>query len=467
MAASPLISVKNVNHYFGSGPLRKQILFDISTDFHPGEIVILTGPSGSGKTTLLTLAGALRSVQEGSLTVLGQELNGAHPDALGKIRKSIGFIFQAHNLLDALTARQNVQMSLLLHGDVSKHEADERAIEMLKAVGLGHRIDYYPSQLSGGQKQRVAIARALVARPKIVLADEPTAALDKKSGREVVEILQQLAKQQGAAILLVTHDNRILDIADRILALEDGKITSFTKGLTANAGQMLHSLSQLNQRGMLIRHMQDLAPEKFVELLEESTHELDQLLRTLEAAEKQVSQTMLDQILEAATAKIVEIMNAERAAIFLKDDRTRTLRSKVATHAGGQPLEIVISQDEGIAGHVARTGETLNVPHAQGHPLFNSTIDRQTGFHTRNILCLPIFNRTGTIFAVAQLLNKRGEQSFDAQDEKKFRDFARPLGLILETCFRIQNSTAHPRPEDQSLRTTTAADTPNRPAESF
>jgi putative ABC transport system ATP-binding protein len=441
MRGPPLISVQKVNHYYGSGPLRKQILFEITTDFNPGEIVILTGPSGSGKTTLLTLCGALRSVQEGSLLVLGNELNGAKTETLGEIRKSIGFIFQAHNLLDALTARQNVQMSLLLHGNVGKKEADERALEMLKAVGLEHRVDYYPSQLSGGQKQRVAIARALVAHPRIILADEPTAALDKKSGREVVEILHDLARQQGATILLVTHDNRILDVADRILALEDGRITSFAKGLTANAGQMLHSLSQLNRRGMLARHLVELNPDKFVELLEESTHELEQLLRTLEAAEQQVSETMLDQILEAATAKIVEIMHAERAAIFLKDDRNRQLHSKIATSGGGPPLEIVISQDEGIAGHVARTGETLNVPDAQKHPLFNPNVDRATGFNTRNVLCLPIYNRTGSIFAVAQLLNKKDAPAFDAQDEKTFRDFARPLGLILETCYRLKNVT--------------------------
>jgi putative ABC transport system ATP-binding protein len=441
MARDPLICVKNVSHYYGRGPLRKQILFDISTDFFAGEIVILTGPSGSGKTTLLTLAGALRSVQEGSLTVLGQELNNASVDTLAGIRRSIGFIFQAHNLLEALTARQNVQMSLALHGAVSKAEADRKAIEMLTAVGLGGRVDYYPAQLSGGQKQRVAIARALIARPQIILADEPTAALDKKSGREVVEILQRLAKQQGAAILLVTHDNRILDIADRILTLEDGRISSFAKGLAANAGHMLDSLSQMNRGGMLARHIRDLPPEKFVALLEESTLELEQLLRTIEVAERQVSQTMLDQVLEAATHKIVDMMEAERGTIFFKDDRTHQLRSKIATHDGSKPLEIVISQDEGIAGQVARTGQALNVIDAPSHPLFNAAVDLATGFTTRSILCLPIPNRQGAVFAVVQLLNKKGRPAFDAADQKHFEEFARPLGMILETCFRLESAT--------------------------
>jgi putative ABC transport system ATP-binding protein len=441
MALEPLISVRNVSHYYGSGALKKQILFGITTDFDPGEIVILTGPSGSGKTTLLTLAGALRSVHEGSLTVLGQELNGATHETLGRTRRSIGFIFQAHNLLDALSARQNVQMSLMLHGDVSKEHADSLATQMLSAVGLADRIDYFPSEMSGGQKQRVAIARALIARPKIVLADEPTAALDKKSGREVVEILRQLAKEQGTAILLVTHDNRILDIADRILTLEDGRITSFTKGLTANAGQMLDSLAQMNRRGMLMRHIHDITADKFVKLLEDSTRELEQLLKTLEVAEQQVSQTMLDQVLVAATEKIVELLNAERGVIFLKDDKEKKLRSKVATHEGGDPLEIVISQDEGIAGYVARTGHALNVPDARNNPYFNPEVDKATGFTTRNLIGLPIFNRSGSVFAVAELLNKKGDQAFGPEDEKLFETFARPLGLILETCSRLRTDT--------------------------
>src|SRR5438128_173343 len=182
----PVIQIRNLNHYYGSGALRKQVLFDLTLDIYPGEIVILTGPSGSGKTTLLTLCGALRSIEEGSVRVLGHELNGASQAELVAIRQNIGFIFQAHNLIDALTATQNVQMSLGLE-KISPSAARNRSVEMLKAVGLENRVDYLPDRLSGGQKQRIAIARALVRNPKIVLADEPTAALDKKSGREVVE----------------------------------------------------------------------------------------------------------------------------------------------------------------------------------------------------------------------------------------------------------------------------------------
>ena len=217
-----VVEVKSLNHYFGNGNLKKQVLFDINLEIGKGEIVIMTGPSGSGKTTLLTLSGGLRSPQEGSMRVLGVEMVGATKKRIIQVRRNIGYIFQAHNLLKALTAQQNVQMAGQLHANMSNQEVKERAIQMLDAVGLSDRKSYYPESLSGGQKQRVAIARALMSHPKIVLADEPTAALDSKSGREVVEIMQRLAKEQGTTILMVTHDNRILDIADRIVHLEDG-----------------------------------------------------------------------------------------------------------------------------------------------------------------------------------------------------------------------------------------------------
>ncbi|BAY76101.1 ABC transporter-related protein [Nostoc linckia NIES-25] len=221
----PVISIKNLNHYYGKGALKKQILFDINLDIYAGEIVIMTGPSGSGKTTLLSLIGGLRSVQEGSLKFLGEEVFGVSQNKLVQMRRNIGYIFQAHNLLGFLTAKQNVQMAVELNDRVSQAEAIAKSEMMLRAVGLEERINYYPDNLSGGQKQRIAIARALVNRPPLVLADEPTAALDKQSGRDVVEIMQSLAKNQGTTILLVTHDNRILDIADRIVEMEDGLLT--------------------------------------------------------------------------------------------------------------------------------------------------------------------------------------------------------------------------------------------------
>ncbi|MDZ7968198.1 MAG: DevA family ABC transporter ATP-binding protein [Nostoc sp. DedSLP03] len=225
MEKEPVIAIKNLNHFYGKGALRKQILFNINLDIYPGEIVIMTGPSGSGKTTLLSLIGGLRSVQEGSLKFLGEELIGVSQNKLVQMRRNIGYIFQAHNLLGFLTAKQNVQMAVELNDNISQAEAMAKSKAMLGSVGLEERVDYYPDNLSGGQKQRIAIARALVNRPPLVLADEPTAALDKQSGRDVVEIMQSLAKNQGTTILLVTHDNRILDIADRIVEMEDGLLT--------------------------------------------------------------------------------------------------------------------------------------------------------------------------------------------------------------------------------------------------
>jgi len=216
------ISIRNLNFYFGQGVLKKQILFDINLEINAGEIVIMTGPSGSGKTTLLTLIGSLRSLQEGNMKILGNELLGATKSKMIEVRRNIGYIFQAHNLLGSLTAQQNVQMPLELHDDISFAETKSRAKEILSNVGLAEKVNYYPDSLSGGQKQRVAIARALVSHPKLVLADEPTAALDSKSGRDVVNLMQKLAKEQGCTILMVTHDNRILDIADRIVHMEDG-----------------------------------------------------------------------------------------------------------------------------------------------------------------------------------------------------------------------------------------------------
>ncbi len=220
-----VIRIHGLQHYFGEGEIRKQVLFDNHLEISPGEIVIMTGPSGSGKTTLLTLVGTLRTVQEGSLEVLGQELRGAAPSRLMAVRRELGFIFQAHNLFESLTAAQNVRMAMELFG-AARSEADQRAARMLTRLGLGQRIDYKPEALSGGQKQRVAIARGLVHGPKVVLADEPTAALDEQSGREVVTLFQELAQREQCTIVMVTHDNRILDVADRIVSMVDGRIKS-------------------------------------------------------------------------------------------------------------------------------------------------------------------------------------------------------------------------------------------------
>ncbi|MEX1324079.1 MAG: ATP-binding cassette domain-containing protein, partial [Synechococcaceae cyanobacterium] len=196
----------------------------------PGEVVLLTGPSGCGKTTLLTLVGALRQVQQGSVRVLGQELAGAGRSTRQRLRRRIGMIFQGHNLLRCLTAEQNVQMGADLLPGLGYRARRDRAREWLRAVGLEDHLAKLPHDLSGGQKQRVAIARALAAQPQLLLADEPTAALDSRSGRDVVELVQRLAREQGCAVLMVTHDPRILDVADRLVRMEDGRLFSAQHG---------------------------------------------------------------------------------------------------------------------------------------------------------------------------------------------------------------------------------------------
>ena len=224
MATSAAVDLRDLSHFYGSGTMRRQVLQGVNLSVAAGEVVLLTGPSGCGKTTLLTLVGALRSVQEGSVEVLGQQLAGASRRDRQRLRRSIGMIFQGHNLLRCLTAEQNVQMGSDLLPGLSYRARRDQSREWLRAVGLGDELHKLPHDLSGGQKQRVAIARAIAAHPRLLLADEPTAALDSQTGREVVELLRRLARDQGCAVLMVTHDPRILDIADRLVRMEDGRL---------------------------------------------------------------------------------------------------------------------------------------------------------------------------------------------------------------------------------------------------
>jgi putative ABC transport system ATP-binding protein len=224
LTAGLAIGLHGVNHAYGKGAARRQVLFDLSLEIRRGEVVFLMGPSGCGKTTVLTLVGALRSVQQGRVDVLGHALAGADEAALVRARRRVGFIFQGDNLHRSLSAVQNVRMGLEARGEAGRPDTMARCLAMLDAVGLSDHAGKRQNELSGGQKQRVAIARALVATPELVLADEPTAALDSRTGRECVSLLRDLAHQRGATVLMVTHDNRILDLADRMLTMEDGRL---------------------------------------------------------------------------------------------------------------------------------------------------------------------------------------------------------------------------------------------------
>lgn len=224
-STAPALDVQGLSHYFGEGELKEQILFDVDLAVNPGEFVIITGESGSGKTTLLTLIGGIRGVQTGSLKVLGREMRGLSHRELVQVRRGIGFIFQAHNLFGSLTAFQNVCMAVELK-DCPAETKRSLATEALKRLKLGHRLEHRPDNLSGGQRQRVAVARAVVNKPKLILADEPTAALDEESAALVVELLLEIARHEGATILTVTHDKRILGAADRMVEISQGRIVS-------------------------------------------------------------------------------------------------------------------------------------------------------------------------------------------------------------------------------------------------
>ena len=230
----PAIDIRGLGHSFGEGEARKQVLFDNDLEVAAGELVILTGPSGSGKTTLLTLIGALRTVQSGSMRVLGRDLERLDDAGLVRHREDVGFIFQHHNLFPALDAYENVRMA---HGlrRLERKERQEQSRAILARLGLAERMHARPQQLSGGQRQRVAIARALVCKPRLILADEPTAALDHEASREVIALFGELVREEGATIVMVTHDSRLLDAANRIVRMIDGRITSDTPTASAEA----------------------------------------------------------------------------------------------------------------------------------------------------------------------------------------------------------------------------------------
>lgn len=423
--------MRQVHHAFGAGSARKDVLHGVSLDLWGGEIVILTGPSGSGKTTILTLAGALRQVQSGSVLTFGCELKGASADTQLSVRRRIGFIFQQPNLLEALTASENVQLALSWAGPIPPHEARQRARHQLEAVGLSAHAHKHPSQLSGGQRQRVAIARALVVQPRLILADEPTSALDGTTGREVVDLLQHLARQERCAILLVTHDHRILDIADRHLALEDGRLVSLAREASQTTDQTLTRLAQASRARDLTREIADLNEAQLFQFLGESTEELSQLCRVIDAARLHLGTSLLDRLLIAATFKAGQWLSADRVTLFLVDWDSRKLRSRVAQTDGAELISIELDLDTGIAGWVARNGTPLRLDDAYSSPHFQPEIDQRTGYRTRSVLCLPLHDEQGRVFAVAQALNKQGAPSFTSDDLDRFANFLEPLGRLL------------------------------------
>jgi putative ABC transport system ATP-binding protein len=220
MSGGAAVVVEGVRKTFEDGRVRA--LEDVSFSVEPGELVALTGPSGCGKSTLLNLIGALDRPDAGSIAVDGAEL-GRLADLVEYRATTVGFVFQFHNLIPTLSAAENVQVPLLVR-DGGRRTRQERALELLREVGLSHRVGARPTTLSGGERQRVAIARALANSPRLLLADEPTGALDSETGAQVLELLQGLRERHGMTILLVTNDDAVAETADRILRLRDGRI---------------------------------------------------------------------------------------------------------------------------------------------------------------------------------------------------------------------------------------------------
>jgi putative ABC transport system ATP-binding protein len=221
---SPIVEARGISKSLGTGAGQVEAVKSVDLTLNGGELTVLMGPSGSGKTTLLSLLGCLLTPTEGTLRLCGTSTSGATAEQLAGIRRRhVGFVFQSFHLFRTMTAVENTQLALDVRGE-SGSQARSKAEAVLTRMGLGHKTRQFPRELSGGEQQRVAIARALVAEPALVLADEPTAALDTANGRAIMEILARIAKERDRAVLVVTHDTRLANFADRIHFIEDGRL---------------------------------------------------------------------------------------------------------------------------------------------------------------------------------------------------------------------------------------------------
>jgi putative ABC transport system ATP-binding protein len=426
MSEAP-IAIEHVDHWYGEGSLRRQVLFDVSAVIRSGEIVILSGPSGSGKTTLLTLIGALRSTQAGSLQVFGRELHGADEGMLTEVRRGIGYVFQSHNLIDALSARQNVEMALQLHAEWSPAERAKRARELLADVGLGDHAERHPGELSGGERQRVAIARALAAAPRILLADEPTASLDRETGREIVSLIQRLARVHEVTVVLVTHDPRILDVADRILALEDGRLSSFMSAVTQDTRHLWSLLSQDLRQGELVRRVREIEPGRFLALLDEVTAETRALFEMVDLVQSDAFDSVLAQVLEAFAVKAAEVVDADRTRVFFVDEARRELFT-LAPEAGEEPRETRVAFGSGRVGAAAE----------RGLPVRDWEAAKADGAGPG--LAIPFVDSKGQTFAVLEVERRRSGAAFADEDTRRLEELAHSLAGLLEAWFSMSCS---------------------------
>jgi putative ABC transport system ATP-binding protein len=432
------IVVQGLDHFYGEGALRRQILFDVSLEVHAGEIVILTGPSGSGKTILLTLIGALRSAQAGSLRVLGRELHGAGESALALVRRRIGYVFQQHNLLDSLSALQNVQMSVQLDGELEPRAIERSAAEALSAVGLTERAHAHPSELSGGERQRVAIARALARKPQIVLADEPTASLDRETGRAIVDILQKLARRDAVTVVLVTHDSRVLDVADRILAMEDGRLSSFLGWVGSDTRHRLRLLVEETRRGKLAERVGELDEGAFGALLDTLTEESRRLLEVADLVQSDAFESLLGEFVGAFEARVRDRLRARSARLLFTDE-------------DGHNLFALARCEHGTAHEVAvGSARAVRRPQEQA---------------TSGVLSVPVADSQGRAFAELEVSDPVGRDAFDVDDRDALAFLAQGLGSIVESWWRMSCDCRRNRAgELRACCAAAAASTPRTPA---
>jgi putative ABC transport system ATP-binding protein len=401
----PVVVVRSLNHHLGIGSLRRQILFDVSAEIAPGELVTVMGPSGSGKTTLLTLIGALRTVTNGSVRVLGIELRDASRAQVTSIRRRLGFVFQHHHLLESLTACQNVEMGLGAAG-VSRRERRQRALAMLEIVGLKDHAHSHPNQLSGGQCQRVAVSRALVRDPDLVLADEPTASLDKQSGREIVELLRRLARERGCSVIMVTHDPRIIDVADRLMYLEDGRLSSFASITSAHSVHLLTALRPLVEGSQLTPFLARMAPGEFIDLLRSVGAESEQFLNVMDFGGQQDIRNFFPELIRTAMERMRAQVEAKAARVWAGDGSSAPRCICASPSDPCEPKAVVI--------------EALQARELR---------------HDGDTLCLPLENRDCQVYGTMEL---EGVPS-RAQAERIFRDFQRPLGLLAQITARLED----------------------------
>lgn len=390
-----------MSHYFTTGSLRTQVLYDVTADIWPGELVIVMGPSGSGKTTMLNLIGGLRRVMEGRLRLLGQDFPPGNDSTLRRLRGRIGFIFQHHHLLVSLTARQNVEMGV--PPACSPREARQRADAMLRQVGLEGHEDANPKHLSGGQRQRVAVARALVRNPELLLADEPTASLDGQTGREIMELLRRLARQQGCAVLIVTHDSRILDMADRLMYLEDGRLSSFAPVTSAHAAHLLTALGPVAASGGMSALLLKMNDPEFLDMARTLAAESEQFLNVMDMGSTTSAREVVGQAMRALLERVCSRLHAGEARLWMdSSDNVHCL--------------IGVPDRGGVAPPLLKEVMRGSAPVLHPHSLY-----------------VPIRDREHEISAVAEI---RGEGLGD-EAERVFRDYARPLGIMAQLYERL------------------------------